>query len=66
MKTYTIWSYGNLFTCTQTSTGITLTDYKDELVAEIDNITLPAEDDHEDTLVGFEVEVQNWLEDNYW
>jgi hypothetical protein len=73
MKKYTIWSYGNLFTCTQTPTGITITNNKensglpeDEMVGEMVGITLPAEDEHEDTIVGFEMEVFNWLEENYW
>ena len=72
MKKYTIWSYGNLFTCTQTPTGITITNDKnsglpeDEIVGEMVGITLPAEDEHEDTIAGFEMEVFTWLEENYW
>jgi len=73
MKTYTIWSYGNLFTGTQTDTGIEIINKKehsglpdDEYIGEIAEITIPDENDHEDTVAGFELEVFTWLEENYW
>jgi len=73
MQTYSIWSYGNLFTCTQTTTGITITNDKknsglaeDEHIGDMNGITLPTEDEHPDTVAGFEMEVFSWLEENYW
>ena len=68
MQTYSIWSYGNLFTCTQTATGITITNdaNNNEHIGDMDGITLPAENEHPDTVAGFEMEVFVWLEENYW
>jgi hypothetical protein len=67
-NTYSIFSYGNEFICTQTATGITITNplKNDEHIGDIDGISIPELDEHEDTVVGFMVEVQNWLETNYW
>jgi hypothetical protein len=68
-----VFSFGNNFICRsytdvdpdETGIEISLDDNPPVFVGQIPGMSLPDEEDEEECIC-FDVEIQNWLEENYW
>ena len=74
MKTRTVFSFGNNFICRSytdvdpddSGIEIKLIDEPEDIyVGQISGMSLPDEENEEECIC-FDVEIMNWLEENYW